>query len=110
VSTSQRASLEYKPRSKRLSFSTLRDILQHLRAPEGDTVEEAQGAHRLDHAGPGHLLLLGEKELIGADLLRAEVLGGGPKMPREIRDTAQVAGYGQGRVVAELHVFEHALA
>jgi hypothetical protein len=51
-----------------------------------------------------------EKELISADFLRAEVLGGGPEMPREIGNTAEVAVNGEGGVVAELHVFQHALA
>ena len=55
--------------------SGMGDILQHPRASEGDAVEEAQRTDGLHHGGPGHLLVLDEKELIGADLLRAQVLG-----------------------------------
>ena len=88
----------------------MRDILQHPWTAEGDAVEEAQRADSLDHGSPGHLFVLEEKELIGADLLWPQVLGGGPKMPREIRDTVQIRANGMLRVVAELHVFQHALA
>jgi hypothetical protein len=87
-----------------------RDRLQYLWASEGNAVEEAQRADGLDHGSPGHLFVLEEKELIGADLLRAQVRGGSPKMPCEIGDTAEVAVHREGRVVAELHVFQHALA
>ena len=58
----------------------MRDILNHARALERDTIEEAQGTDGLHDGGPGQLLLLDQKELIGADLLRAKVLGGGRKM------------------------------
>ena len=62
----------------------MRDILQHRRACQGDAGEEAQGTHGLHHGGSGHSFLLDKKELRGADLLRAQVLGGGPEMPREV--------------------------
>ncbi len=87
-----------------------RDRLQYLWASEGNAVEEAQRADGLDHGSPGHLFVLEEKELRGADLLRAQVRGGSPKMPCEIGDTAEVAVHSEGRVVAELHVFHQALA
>ena len=57
----------------------MRDILNHARALERDTIEEAQGTDGLHDGGPGPLLLLDQKELIDADLLRAKMLGGGPK-------------------------------
>jgi hypothetical protein len=87
----------------------MRDILNHARALERDTIEEAQGTDGLHDGGPGSLLLLDQKELIGADLLRTQVLRGGVKVPREISDTAEIAGYGAGGIVPELQVFPHAL-
>jgi hypothetical protein len=86
------------------------NILQHPWTSEGNAVEEAQRADGLYPGSPGYLFVLEEKELIGADLLRAQVLGGSPKIPCEIGDTAEVAVHSEGRVVAELHVFQHALA
>ena len=75
--------------------SGIGDILQHPRASEGDAVEEAQRTDGLHHGGPGHLLVLDEKELIGADLLRAQVLGR-PPMPREVGDTTEVESRRRG--------------
>ena len=66
-----------------------RDILNHARALERDTIEEAQGTDGLHDGGPSPLLLLDQKELIDADLLGAKVLGGGPKMLGEISNTVQ---------------------
>ena len=78
---------------------------QHRWAPQRDAIEEAQGTHRLHDGGPGHLFLLDKKELIDADLLRAKMLGGAPKMLSEGGDTAQVTVNGLGGVVAELQTW-----
>ena len=43
------------------------------------------------------MFLLDEKELVGADLLWAKMLGGGPKMLGEIGDTAQIRASGMLR-------------
>jgi len=88
----------------------MRDILQHGWTPQRHAIEEAQGTDGLHHRRPGELFVLNEKELIGADLLQTQVLGGGPKMPCEISDTVQIRANSMRRVVAELHVFQHALA
>jgi hypothetical protein len=63
----------------------------------------------LHDGGPGNLFLLDKKELRGADLLRAKMLGGGPEMLGEIGDTAQIRASGLLRVIAELQIFAHAL-
>ena len=72
------------------------DILKHARALERDTREEAQGTDGLHDGGPGPLLLLEQKELRGAAMLRTQGLRGGVKVPREISDTAERAVYGAG--------------
>src|SRR5437016_11146291 len=85
------------------------DILQHHWAPQCDAIEEPQSTHSLHDGGPGNLFLLDQKELISADLLRTQVLGGGPEMLGEIGDTVQIRAHGMRRVVAELQIFQHAL-
>jgi hypothetical protein len=64
------------------------DIFQHPRASKGDAIEETQGTHGLHDGGPGNVFLLDKKELIGADLLRAKMRGGDPKVLGEVSDTA----------------------
>jgi hypothetical protein len=49
-------------------------------------------------------------ELIGADMLGVETIGRGMEMLGELGDVAQIPVDGVGRVVANLHVFEHALS
>src|SRR5215475_7820687 len=88
----------------------MRDILNHARALERDTIKEAQGTDGLHDGGPGYLFLLDKKELVDADLLGAKMRGGGPKMLGEIRDTVQIRAHGMRRVVPKLQVFPHALA
>src|SRR5262245_51503549 len=79
-------------------------------ASEGDAVEEAQRTDGVHLGGPGRPVILDEKKLIGADLLRAKMRGGDPKMLGKVSDTAEVTAHGMGGVVAELQVFQHALA
>jgi len=49
-------------------------------------------------------------ELAGADVLGAEVIGRGVEVLGELGDRAQIGVDGMGRVVANLQIFEHALA
>jgi hypothetical protein len=49
-----------------------------------------------------------EVELVGADVLGTEAIRGGAKVLGELGDVAEIAIDGVGRVVANLHVFEHA--
>jgi len=87
-----------------------RDILQYLWASEGNAGEETPCADGLDHRSPGHLVVLEEQELLGADRLRAQGLGGSPQVPGAVGDTAEGAVPREGRVVAELPVCQQALA
>ena len=87
-----------------------RDILQYLWASEGNAGEETPCADGLDHSSPGHLVVLEEQELLGADRLRAQGLGGSPQVPGAVGDTAEGAVPREGRVVAELPVCQQALA
>jgi hypothetical protein len=48
-------------------------------------------------------------ELIGADVLGAEVVGRGVEVLGKLCHIAQIAIDGMGRVVANLQVFEHPL-
>src|SRR4030095_13693695 len=85
----------------------IRDILQHRWAPKRHPIEEAQRTDGLHHGGPGHLFVLDEKELIGADLLWAQMLRGGLKMLSEIGDTAEIRANSMVRVVTELEIVTH---
>jgi len=51
-----------------------------------------------------------QQELVGADVLGAEAIGRCVEVFGELGDRAQIGVDGVGRVVAYLHVFEHALA
>ena len=85
------------------------DRLPHRWASQRHTREAAQGTHGLHDGGPGNLCLLDQKELRGADLLRAERLRGGPTMLGAIGDTAQRRASGMRRGAAALQSFEQAL-
>jgi hypothetical protein len=56
------------------------------------------------------VLLLDEVELVGAHVLRPEMLGRGVKMLRKRGDTAQIRANRMLRVVAELQIVTHPLA
>jgi hypothetical protein len=47
--------------------------------------------------------------VVGADRLGVETIGRGVEMLGEWGDVAQIPGDGVGRVVANMHVFAHAL-
>jgi hypothetical protein len=49
-------------------------------------------------------------ELIGADVLSVEAIGRGVEVLGKLGDTTQIRVNGVGRVVANLQIFEHALA
>ncbi len=68
---------------------------------------ESAGAHGPDKDGLGGMLLQ-QMELIGADVLGAELIREDAKAFGELGDIAQIAVDGVGRVVANLHVFEYA--
>ncbi len=76
---------------------------------EGLLIEKAQGRDGLDQDALVHLLVE-EMQLIGADMLGSELIGGGLKVLGELGDIADITVDGVGREVANLHVFEHAFA
>ena len=77
---------------------------------QGDAVEEAQRGNRdTDRAGR-ELLLGGEEDVVGTDLLRAQPVRGLAEMAREQRDLVEVGVLGAGRQIADLHILRHATA
>ena len=80
----------------------MRDILNHARALERDTIEEAQGTDGLIKRGPRNLPVMGEVVLVGADVFRPQTIGWGVKVLRKVGDAPQVAADRIGGVVPEL--------
>ena len=62
-------------------------ILDHPGAAQGGLVEKAEGTHRLDEDALGGLLVE-EMELVGADVLGAEAIGGGAEVLGELGDSS----------------------
>src|SRR5262249_46842768 len=77
---------------------------------EGDGVEEAQGTDGLVEGAPGDPPLLHQVQLVGPDVLGAEVLGGAAAVTGEAGDGLGVGLDGPGRLVAELPILDQALA
>ena len=94
---------------ERLGFFGIGNILRHPGTAQGGLVEQAEGTHGLDKDTLGDVLLE-EMKLIGADVLHVEAIRRGVEMLGELGDVAEIAIDGMGLVVADLHVFEHALA
>src|SRR5215831_12219247 len=84
------------------------DIVCHPGTAQGGFIEKAEGTHGLDKDTLGDVLLE-EMELIGADMLGVETIGRGVEVLSELANVAQIPIDGVGGVVANLHVFEHAL-
>ena len=73
-------------------------------------VEEAEGTDHLDESGKRHLLLLGEEQLIEANMLSAELIGWFAEVLSERGDGVQVKSNGGFRVVADLKILQHPLS
>ena len=86
------------------------DVLDHPGHAQRRLIEEAEGTHGLLERRPRHVFLLDEVELVGAHVLRPEMLGRGVKMLGKLGDTAQIRANGMVRVVAELEIVAHPLA
>ena len=77
---------------------------------QGDAVEKAQGGYGdADRAGR-ELPLVGQEQLVVADLLGAEQVRGLAEVAGEQRDLGDVACLGVRGQVADCHVLRHALA
>jgi hypothetical protein len=83
------------------------DKVHHPGTAQGGLVEKAQGTHGLDEDALGGVGME-QMELIGADVLGAQASRRGAKVLGELGDVAQIAIDRVGRVIAYLHVFEHA--
>ncbi len=94
---------------KGLGLLGVRDIVDHPGAVQGGLVEKASGTDRLNERAPGRLLLLKKELLVGADVVRPSALWGCVEVLGKLGDTTQICVDGMGRVVPDLHVFEHAL-
>src|SRR5262249_21021957 len=92
---------------ERLGLFGIRDEVDHPRTAQGGLVEKAEGAHGLDKDALRGLLVE-EVELVGADVLGSQAIRRGGEVLGELSRVAQIAIDGVGRVVAYLHVFEHA--
>jgi hypothetical protein len=86
------------------------DALAHPGDAQGRVREAAEGTHDVLERPPRHVLLLDEVELVGAHVLRPEMLGRGVKRPRKLGDTAQIRANSRLRVVTEVEIVAHALA
>jgi hypothetical protein len=82
----------------------------HVGASEADAVEEAQGADGLVEGAPGGVADLEQVQLVGAEVVSPELVGGPSEVAGEVGDVSDVAGDGPGRVVAELEVRDETLA
>src|SRR5207244_2148193 len=90
-----------------LGLFGIRDIVDHPGTTQGGLVDKAEGTHGLDEDTLGGLGME-QMELIGADVLGSQAIRRGAKVLGELGDVAQIAINRVGRVVAYLHVFEHA--
>src|SRR6185437_15022210 len=71
--------------------------------------KEAQGADGLVENAPRGLLVLQQVQLVGADFLRAEQVGGAAEVAGEANEVAQVGLARARAVVAQVEVVEKAL-
>jgi hypothetical protein len=83
--------------------------VNHLGPAQGGAVEEAQGGDGLVEAAPGGALLQ-EVQLVLADVLGAELVGGASEVAGEADDGADVGADGARGVVAQPQVVDQALA
>ena len=72
-------------------------------------VEKSQGADGHEERAGGELLLVDEIVLIGADVLRTEVLGRPAEVPGKLRHVLTARGLRLLGEVPDPHVFAHAL-
>ena len=85
----------------------------HLDVPilfESDAVEEPQGADGHVEGAGAETFVVQQKELVGADLFGSEPIGRLSKVLGKGTHTHEILILRAGRKVADLHVFEHALA
>ena len=77
--------------------------------PQGDPIEEAEGRHGDDQRARRKTALVGQVDLVGADLLQTETRRRAAEVAGEPRDGLDVRLLGARRQTPHLHVFEHAL-
>ena len=72
-------------------------------------IEEAERRHGGDQRARRETTFVGQVDLVGADLLRAETSRGTAEVPSEPCDGGDVRPLGARGQTPHLHVFEHAL-
>ena len=77
--------------------------------PQGDPIEKAEGRHGDDQRARRKTALVGQVDLVGADLLQTETRRRAAEVAGEPRDGLDVRLLGARRQTPHLHVFEHAL-
>ena len=93
-----------------LGFLGGRDDLGHAPvALQRDLVQEAEGRHGDENRPRRQPPLGGQVDLVRADFLGAQALGGLLEVASELGDLLQVRLLGVERQVADLHVLEHPL-
>jgi hypothetical protein len=78
--------------------------LEHL------AVEEAERADDLVEVGPGDVALPGQVQLVLADVLEGELIGGPHEVADEVADAAHIALAGARAVPPEAELLVHAIA
>ena len=84
-------------------------VVEGPRLLKRDPIEEAERRHGDEQGSRCQTSLRGQVDLVGADLLGAEALGGLVEVAGEPRDGLDVRALGERRQPSHPHVFEHAL-
>jgi len=96
---------------KRLRLAAGRDgVVEVPISPEGDLVEEADGRDRDQDRAGREMLVPGEMELVGPDIVRPEQVWRPAEVAGELGNLLQIRPLGVRCEIADLHVFGHALA
>src|SRR4051794_22147117 len=93
-------------RRKLLGLPAADDPRDGFLLPKRDAVEEAQGARDLVDVRP-RALLGNQMELVGADLLRAELSRRHAEMTAELRNGVEIELLRRRREIADRHVLDH---
>jgi hypothetical protein len=85
------------------------DVLERPVFLQGDLVEKARRGYGDEHRARRQFLFVGEVDLIGADVLRAQLLWGSVEVACKQRDLLHVRRLRVRCEIPHLHVFGHAL-
>jgi hypothetical protein len=77
---------------------------------QSDLIEELDGGNKLIDRLCRVAAVVGEVDLVLADVLQVQVLRAGLKKAGQSSDVMQIVSLRLGRKVAQLHVFDHAFS